>query len=126
MDLLPIFERLGLPLALAVYFLMETRRVSKTVEKLHADQLRFAREDAETYRHLALKVVSVVERTNTIIKAVQPILEESAQREDTRIIAALEPTPTVTPPAPTRPLTEDETAKLHIAKAKIRERGPRG
>ena len=126
MDFLPIFERLGMPLAFAVYFLLETRRVMRNVDKLQEEQLKYAREDAEMYRHLVMKVVAVVERTNTIIEAVKPLLEETAQREDTRILHAFEPSEILTPPVHNRTLTDEEAERHHSAIERLRERNQRG
>lgn len=125
MDPVALFREFGLQVALIIYFLWEAQRVAQKIELIHQDRLDREREFSESYRSQVARVITVVDKNNTINERVLQALELKESEEETRVMNAFDPSDVTTPPVENRSMTEDESTRHRHAKELLKHRSPR-
>ncbi len=97
MDVLPIMERFGFPVALVIYFLWSAHKVAANINEIQEQRIKREQEFATTYGSLVKKITQVMEKTNTVVERVGAELNLKASKEETKVIEAFEPSMIDTP-----------------------------
>ncbi len=102
MEIVPVVQSLGLPVALSVYLLWQQSRlaaearaehekVTQRLERVQQAALDRERVFAEAFARVAKTMSNVVARNNEAIEALRNHLESDAARADTETLKALRP-----------------------------------